>query len=73
MTIAWALNAFGHYVTTVGVLLIFLYLWATPRFAEDFKTPDIKLAYIKHQRSLLIAVGLLAAWLVVQYLAIIVL
>lgn len=71
MTFAWILNAGGLLVTTIGALLIFLYLWKSPRFAEDWLSPEGKLAYQKHQRLLTISVGLLAAWLLIQYLGII--
>ena len=71
MTTAWILNTVGLLATTVGALLIFLYLWKAPRFAEDWLSPDGKRAYAKHRRLLIISVGLLAAWLLVQYLAVI--
>jgi hypothetical protein len=67
MTVTWALNTIGLLVTTIGALLIFLYLWKSPRFADEWLSVEGKRAYGKHRRSLVIAVGLLAAWLVVQY------
>jgi len=67
------LNTVGLLATTIGALLIFLYLWRAPRFAEDWLSPEGKRAYIKHRRLLIISVGLLAAWLLVQYLAVILL
>jgi hypothetical protein len=71
MTVAWVLNAVGLLATTIGALLIFLYLWKSPRFAEDWLSPEGKLAYAKHRRLLTISVGLLAAWLLLQYLSVI--
>ena len=71
ITTTWTLNAVGLFVTTVGALLIFLYLWKAPRFAEDWLSPEGKVAYAKHRRQLIVAMGLLAAWLLVQYLAVI--
>jgi len=71
MTVTWILNTAGLFVTTVGALLIVLYLWKIPRFAEDWLTPEGRRAYAKHRRLLVISVALLAAWLLVQYLAII--
>lgn len=68
---AWILNAVGLFVTTVGALLTLLYLWKSPRFADEWLSPQGKEAYAKHRRLLIIVVGLLAAWLMVQYLAII--
>jgi len=73
MVTAWALNAIGLYVTTVGALLIFLYLWAAPRFAQEIPSPGQRRAYVRHQRLLMVAVGLLSAWLIVQYVSLIVL
>ena len=71
MPITWALNAIGIFLTTVGVLLIFLYIWKSPRFAEEWLSPDARLAYAKHRRLLIIGVGFIAAWFVLQSLAVI--
>jgi hypothetical protein len=73
MTATWALNTIGLFATTVGALLIFLYLFKSPRFADEWLTHEGKRAYSKHRRLLIIGVGLLAAWLVLQYSALIVL
>jgi hypothetical protein len=70
---AWILNTASIFITTIGVLLIFLYLWKAPRFAVEALPPDDKRAYEKHHRGLVIGVGLLAAWLLVQDIAILVL
>jgi hypothetical protein len=40
MTAAWILNVTGLFLTTTGALLIFLYLWRSPRFAEVWLTPE---------------------------------
>jgi len=72
MFTAWILNTVGLFLTTAGALLIFLYLWRSPRFAEEWLTPQGKHAYAQHRRLLIAAVGLLAVWLVIQYLGIIV-
>lgn len=73
MTTTFALNLVGLFVTTVGALLIFLYLWRSPRFAEEWLSIEGKNAYAKHRSLLVIGVGLLASWLVLQYLAVILL
>ena len=73
MTTAWLMNAVGLFVTTVGALLTFLHLHGAPQFADKLNSPEAKSAYAKHQRSLAWVVGLLAAWLVVQCLALILL
>ena len=71
MTHAWLFNTLGLWATTTGALLIFLYLWKSPRFADEWLSADGKRAYAKHRRLLVVGVGLLAAWLVMQYLSIV--
>ena len=71
MTTAWILGSVSLFATTVGALLVFLYLCNSPPSAEAWQSPAGKMAYSKHRRMLIIAAGLLAAWLLVQYLAII--
>ncbi len=71
MTVTWLVNTAGLFVTTVGALLIFLYLWRSPKFADAWLTAEGKRAYTKHRQYLVIAVGLMAAWLVLEYVAII--
>lgn len=73
MTTSWLLNTVGLFATTIGALLIFLYLWKSPSFADQWLTPEGKRAYSRHRRLLITGVGLLAAWLVIQYLSVIVL
>ena len=71
--IAWILNTSSLFITTIGVLLIFLYLWKAPRFAADSLPPEEKRAYDRHRRGLVAGVGLLAAWLLIQDIAILML
>lgn len=73
MTTAWLLNSFSLLATTVAALLIFLYLWKTPRAADAWQSPEGKLAYQKHRQRLVVSVGLLAAWLLLQDLTVILL
>lgn len=73
MTIAWSLNAIGLFATTVGALLLFLHVLAGRRFADDLPTPETKHAYAVQHRRLVIAVGLLSLWLVIQDVAVILL
>jgi len=70
---AWILNTSSLFITTIGVLLIFLYLWQAPTFAVDSLSPKDRQAYEKHRKGLVTGVGLLAAWLLVQDIAILVL
>ena len=48
MTTAWLMHAISLFATTVSALLLFLYLRASLRFAEDLQTPAVKSAYAKH-------------------------
>ena len=71
MTTAWILGSVSLLATTVGALLIFLYLCNSPASAEAWQTAEGKVSYSKYRRMLIISVGLLAVWLLVQYLAVI--
>lgn len=73
MTTAWILGSISLFVTTVGALLIFLYLYKTPPSAEAWQSAEGKAAYPKYRRGLIVSVGLLAVWLLVQNLAVILL
>ena len=70
---AWIMNAVGLFLTTVGALLIFLYLWKAPRFADEWLPPEGRNVYSRNRNLLIVAVGLLAAWFLVQCLAVILL
>jgi len=71
MTMSWVLNAIGLFAVTSGALLMFLYLRNAPKFVADLPTPEARQAYEKHRRLSIIAMGLLAAWLVIQYIGLI--
>ncbi len=73
MTAAWILSSVSLFATTVGALLIFLYLTQAPRLVGEGIPAEVKQACEKHRRMMTIANGLLAAWLLVQYLAVILL
>lgn len=65
------LNIVGMFFTTAGALLIFLYLVETPKFAREWLSPEGQKAFARHRRILLTGVGLLVAWIVLQYLGVI--
>jgi len=67
------LNLVGMFLTVVGALLIFLYLSRTPEFARQWLNTEGQRAFARHQRLLTVGVGLLAAWIVLQYLELILL
>ena len=73
MTTAWLMNGVGLLVTTFGAHLIFLYLHKSPKFVDELQNSDLKKAFEKYQRQVMVGIGLLAAWLVVQDIAVIVL
>jgi hypothetical protein len=73
MTSAWILNTTSLFATTIGALLIFLYLSKAPRLVDAEMSAEVKRACEKHRRQLMLGVGLLAAWLLVQDAAIILL
>jgi hypothetical protein len=64
-------NIVGMFFTTAGALLILLYLVETPRFAKEFLSPEGQQAFARHRRLLILGVGLLVAWIVMQYVAVI--
>ncbi len=72
MTTTWLLNASGLFLTTTGVLLMYLHLRQAPRLAEDAPASEVKRAYERDRRLLVIGVGLVAAWCVVQYLGVLI-
>ena len=67
---AWLLNEIGLLMTTIGALLMFLYLSPEPSFAKPMQPQESKQGFLKYQRQARAGVGLLAAWLVLQDLAI---
>jgi len=73
MTITWAVHALAFFVTTVGGLLTILHVQQGRRFADGMQVAGEKRAYEKHQAQTVIAVALLALWIVLQYLALVLL
>jgi hypothetical protein len=65
------LNMVGMFFTTAGALLIFLYLVETPKFAKEWLSPEGQKAFARHRRLLVLGVGLLVAWIVMQYVELI--
>lgn len=64
MLATWTLNAAMLFVTTTGTLLVFLFVYNTlPRASS---CPACGVTAGKDQRHVLIALGLLALWLVME-------
>jgi hypothetical protein len=70
-TTLWILNTVGLLAVTVGVLIVFLHLHRTSRVTGDQPLPEVCQPLLKDRKMLTITVGLMAAWFVVQYVAVI--
>ena len=70
MTI-WMLNTIGLLATTIGALFVFLHLHRTSQAADSMRLHEECAPLLKDRRLLAITTGLMAAWFVVQYAAVI--
>lgn len=68
----WILNASGLFLTMAGALLMYLYLRGAPRVADNASAQEIKRVYERDRHLLLIGVGLIGAWCVVQYIGVLI-
>ena len=70
-TTLWILNTVGMLAITIGVLFVFLHLHRTSQVVHSAaQLPEVCQPLLKDRRLLTITVGLMAAWFVIQYLAI---
>lgn len=69
-TTLWILNTVGLLATTVGVLIVFLHLHRSSRAVGNAPLPEVCQPLLKDRRMLTVTVGLMAAWFVVQYVAV---
>ena len=69
MTTVWMLNMIGLLATTVGVLIVFLHLHRTTRAPSGGTYPVECMPLQKDRRLLMITVGLMALWFIIQYVA----
>jgi hypothetical protein len=69
-TTLWILNTVGLLAVTVGVLMVFLHLHRTSRTISDAPLPEVCQPLLKDRKMLTITVGLMAAWFVIQYVAV---
>ena len=53
-----------------GALLMFLHLRSVPSSVEDLMTPEAKENWARQRRLAMVGVGLIAVWLLIQYVAI---
>jgi hypothetical protein len=73
MTTHWMLEAIGLLVTTIGALIAFLHLHRTSRELGDAPLPPQCAALLRDRRLLMITMGLMAGWFVIQYVGMILL
>ena len=67
----WILNTIGLLAITIGVLFVFLHLHRTSQtVGTSPPLPEACRPLLRDRRLLTITVGLMAAWFVIQYLAV---
>jgi hypothetical protein len=68
MTTHWVLETIGLLVTTIGALVAFLHLHRTSREMGEASLPPECAALARDRRLLMITMGLMAGWFVIQYI-----
>jgi hypothetical protein len=68
---SWMLNTIGLLAVTIGALFVFLHLHRTSKEVSDAALHKECAPLIRDRRMLMIMMGLMAAWFVVQYAALI--
>jgi hypothetical protein len=66
----WILETVGLLVTTIGALIAFLHLHRTSR--EMAAIPAECAPLVKDRRLLMITMGLMAGWFVIQYIGLLI-
>jgi hypothetical protein len=69
-TTLWILNTVGLLAVTVGVLIVFLHLHRTSHAVSKTPLPEVCRPLMRDRRMLTITVGLMSAWFVIQYIAV---
>ena len=69
----WVLQAVGLLVTTIGALIVFLHLHRTSKELEGRDLPPECAALARDRRLLMIVMGLMAGWFLIQYLGLLLL
>jgi hypothetical protein len=64
---AWILQTVGLLVTTIGALFVFLHLHRTSRDLAGHDLPPECAALVRDRRLLMIVMGLMAGWFLLQY------
>jgi hypothetical protein len=73
MTTHWVLETIGLLVTTIGALIAFLHLHRTSRELANTPLPPECAALVRDRRLLMITMGLMAGWFVIQYIGLLLL
>ena len=73
MTTTWMLETIGLLITTVGALIAFLHLHRSSRELANTPIPPECAALVRDRRLLMITIGLMAGWFVIQYIGMILL
>ena len=73
MTTTWMLETIGLLVTTVGALVAFLHLHRTSREMAHTPVPEACASLVRDRRLLMITMGLMAGWFIIQYVGLILL
>ena len=68
----WILETIGLLVTTVGALIAFLHLHRTSREMATTNIPPECQPLLKDRRLLMITMGLMAGWFVIQYIGLLI-
>jgi hypothetical protein len=63
----WMLETIGLLVTTIGALVAFLHLHRTSRQIDSPLPPECA-PLVRDRRLLMITMGLMAGWFVIQYI-----
>ena len=71
MTTTWMLETIGLLVTTVGALVAFLHLHRTSREMAHSPVPEACASLVRDRRLLMITMGLMAGWFIIQYVGLI--
>ncbi len=67
----WILETVALFVTTIGALIAFLHMYRTSRALEGHALPAECMPLAKDRRLLMITMGLMAGWFLIQYAGVI--
>lgn len=68
----WILETVGLLVTTIGALIAFLHLHRTSREMAATPVPAECAPLLRDRRLLMITMGLMAGWFVIQYIGLLI-